>query len=156
MKLTFAPNNILQIDDARITYRNFAGAASKFNREGDRNFALVIPDMDIKDEMKDRGWNVKVKPPRSEDDDPFMYLNVKVKVNERGPSVYLETRGKKVKLDEDTFDMIDDIDIASVDLDIRGYNWDVNGKTGMSAYLQSMLIHQRITDRFAEEEYPEE
>ena len=44
MKITFAPRGILQVDDARIVYRNFTGAATQFNREGDRNFSLVIPD----------------------------------------------------------------------------------------------------------------
>ena len=92
MEITFAPRDILQIDDARIVYRNFSGTGSKFNREGDRNFAVVIPDQDVVDELVNRGWNVKIKPPRDEDDTPFMFLPVKIKFNERGPKVYLQTR----------------------------------------------------------------
>ena len=41
MELTFAPKDILQVNDTRIIYRNFRGEGSKFNREGDRNFAMI-------------------------------------------------------------------------------------------------------------------
>ena len=159
MELTFAPRNILQIDDARIIYRNFRGEGGKFNREGDRNFALVIPTEDMADALVKEGWNVKIKPPRDDEDSPFMYLPVKVKFNDRGPQIYLVTGNHRNKLDEEAVPMLDEIDISSVDLDIRPYDWEINGATGRTAYLQSMKVIQEI-DRFAAayaaEESPED
>lgn len=159
MKITFAPRGILQIDDATIIYRNFSGAGSKFNRPGDRNFAVVIETTEDADQLAERGWNVKVKPPREEGDEPFMFLPVKVKFNERGPKVYLQSGKSRNVLDEDMVSCLDDIDILSVDLDIRPYDWTIqegtpNEKSGRTAYLQSMHVTQRV-DRFAER-YAEE
>ena len=159
MDITFAPKGIVQIDDARIVYRNFSGAPSKFNREGDRNFAVVIPHQEIADRLLEDGWNVKIKPPRDEDDAPFMFLPVQIKFNDRGPIVYLKTGDRLNKLDEESVDCLDHVDISSVDMDLRPFDWEVNGKTGRSAYLQSICVHQeidRFMDRYASEEYPGE
>ena len=150
MRITYAPRDILQIDDARIIYRNFAGRGDKYNREGDRNFAVVIPDEDMANELTDRGWNVKIKPPREDGDTPFMFLPVKVKFNDRGPNVYLKTGTNQHRLDEESVGLIDNIDIIGVDLDVRPYDWEVNGKEGRTAYLQSMRVIQDA-DRFAED-----
>lgn len=150
MELTFAPKGILQIDDARIIYRNFRGEGSKYNREGDRNFAVIIPNQEIADKLIEDGWNVKIKPPRDEEEDPFIFLPVKIKFNGNGPHIYIQSGRSMVKLDEETVEQIDDLDISSVYLDIRPYEWDINGKTGKTAYLQSMKVVQRI-DRFAAE-----
>lgn len=158
MNITFAPRDILQIDDARIIYRNFAGRGDKYNREGDRNFAVIIPDEDLANELIERGWNVKIKPARDDHDTPFMILPVKVKFNDRGPNVYLKTGANLNKLDEESVSCLDVIDISSVDLDVRPYDWEVNGKEGRTAYLQSMRVIQeidRFAERYAEEEYPE-
>lgn len=155
MNITFAPRGILQIDDAIIIFRNFSGVGSKFNREGDRNFAVIIPNQEIADALIEEGWKVKIKPPREDGDDPFMYLPVKIKFNDKGPNVYLKTGDTMNRLDEESIGCLDDVDILSADMDIRPYDWEVNGKTGRSAYLQSIRITQRINDRFAEE-YAEE
>ena len=152
MKLTIAPRGILQIDDARIIYRNFSGEGSKFNREGDRNFSVIIDDPDIADELISQGWNVKIKEPREEGEDPFITLPVKVKFNERGPRVYLITGNKRNELDEESISILDNVDIVSIDMDIRPYDWDVNGKTGRTAYLHSMRVVQEV-DRFAMDDY---
>lgn len=178
MEICFAPRGILQIDDARLVFLNFAGRGDKFNREGDRNFAIVIPDANYPEDEKlyhknkiefeqirkihevliADGWNVKIKPPRDADDSPFMYLPVKVKYSERSePNVYLVTGDRMNKLGEESIAMLDDIDIAHVDLDVRPYDWEVSGKTGRTAYLQSIKVVQnidRFAARYAEEEYP--
>ena len=93
---------------------------------------------------------MKIKPLRNEDDDPFMYLAVKVKFNVNGPNAYLASGRKMTKLDDTTIGILDDVNISSVDLDIRPYDWDINGETGRTAYLQSIKVTQRI-DRFAAE-----
>lgn len=165
MELTFAPRNILQIDDARICFRNFRGEGGKFNKEGDRNFALIIPDEEMAEALQNdsnqygAGWNVKIKPPREDGDEPFMYLSVKVKFNDRGPKIYLESGRNRVRLDEESVSMLDEIDILSVDLNIRPYDDEINGRPFRAAYLQSMVVKQnldRFEARFASEEYPED
>lgn len=152
MKITYAPKGVLQIDDARIIFRNFRGEGSRFNREGDRNFSVVIPDQEMANALIADGWNVRIKPARDDEDTPFMHLPVKVKFNDRGPASYLICGDRKIELNEDTVACLDEIEIASVDLDIRPYNWEVNGECGRTAYLQAIRVFQQV-DRFATEEY---
>jgi hypothetical protein len=52
-------------------------------------------------------------------------------------------------LDEESIDCLDNIDIMSVDLDIRPYDWEVQGKAGRTAYLQAIHVIQEV-DRFAD------
>ena len=148
MNICFAPKGILQIDDARIIFKNFEGRGDKFNREGDRNFSLLIEDENTANALIKEGWNVKIKPGREEGDNPFMRLPVKVKFTDYGPNVYLVTGNRRNELDEESIGCLDNIEIESVDMDIRPYDWEVNGRTGRTAYLQSMEVVQRI-DRFA-------
>lgn len=151
MHITIAPRGFLQIDDARITFCNFEGRVAKYNREGDRNFALIIPDEETADILAKEGWNVKVIDPRDENDTPFMYLPVKVKFNDWGPNIYLISGRARNRLSEVDVKCLDTLDIAKVDLDIRPYDWELGtGKSGRTAYLQSMEVTQDLTrDRFA-------
>lgn len=165
MNINFGPRGTLQIDDAVITYRNFAGRADKYNREGDRNFAVIIPDQETADKLINDlnkygvGWNVKIRPPRDEDDSPFIYMGVKIRFNDRGPKVFLKSGNRTIRLSEETVARLDDIDILSVDLDIRPYDDMINGKPFRAAYLEGIWVTQRthrFETRFAEEEYPED
>ena len=73
--------------------------------------------------------------------------------------MYIESGNSHRRLSEETVALLDDIDIATVSLDIRPYDDEINGNPFRAAYLQSMKVVQNI-DRFAaeyaEEEYPEE
>ena len=150
MEIGFARDGkLLQIDDARIIFKNFSGEESKFNRAGDRNFAVRINDAELADQLSADGWNVTVKPPKEEGDDPYMYIKVKIKFNDRGPKVFLKS-GKHVRrLSEQNVGLLDSIDILRVDLDLRAYDWEVNGKTGRTAYLDSINVEQDL-NRFEE------
>ena len=157
MDLVFKENGVVEIDNAKIIFRNFSGVGDKFNREGDRNFAVVIPDQVACDALlndtseEGASWNVKIRPPREDGEEPFMYLKVKLRFTNRGPNVYLKSGDNFVKLDEETIGCLDDIDIEKVDMDIRPYDDNVNGKPFRAAYLNSMCVTQdlRYVDRFA-------
>ena len=166
MKLRIGPKDLLMIDDAKICYKNFAGDPTPFNKAGGvREFHLVIPNDEIKEILMDNksrdgaSWNVRIKAPREEGDSPFMHMKVNVRFNDYGPKVYLVTGDRQHRLDEEDVGMLDRMDIASVDMDIRPNDTVVNGVAYRTAYLQSIRVHQR-SDRFEadmrESEWPEE
>lgn len=152
-------DNILEFNDARIVYRNFTGAPSKFNQNGERSFSIVIGNGyfnnlemtsdEICDELEKDGWHIKRKPPVEEGEAPFNTLPVKVKFGAgRNPAVYLDDGVNIKQINEDLVSMIDDLNISGVDMDIRPYNWTMGNNSGTTAYLQSMCV-KFIPDRFA-------
>lgn len=155
----------VEIEDARIIWPNFSGNPGKFNREGERDFTLVIPNEEIANSLvNDKnefgvGWNVKFSDPRDPDDDPFIKLRVKVKFGKNPPDVFLITNGKMTRLDEESISCLDRVDMAYVDMSIRPYDDMLNGKPFRTAYLKSLYVTQnvdRLAARYAEEEHPEE
>lgn len=140
----------LVIENAKIIYRNFSGAESKFNREGDRNFCVVIEDDEEAEKLAADGWNVKLKVPKDDTREPFHYIKVSVSYKYFPPRIYLVTKRKKILLDEDSIgNNLDSADIINVDLILRPSEWVVNGKTGIKAYLKTMYVTIE-EDEFAE------
>lgn len=136
--MTNNEGNIL-MEDARIIFRNFAGKEGKYNREGDRNFCVLLPPYIAEDLDRD-GWNVKILRGREEDDPDQPYLQVSVGYKNRPPKVVMITSRGRTTLTEDEIELLDWVDIEKVDLIIRPYVWEVSDKNGIKAYLKSIFI----------------
>jgi hypothetical protein len=127
------------IEGARILFRNFAGEESLYNTKGRRNFAVCIPD-DMANAMLADGWNIKWLTPREEGDLPQAIIKVTVRFGKNPPRVMLVTSKGRTALDESTAQVLDFAQISNVDLIIRPYEWDINGKQGIAAYLKSIYV----------------
>ena len=99
-------NRNLVIENARIIFRNFSGVGDKYNREGNRNFSVVIDDPNMVDQLIADGWNVKTTKPRDEYDEPIHYLPVTVNMSGT-TKVNMVTKKNIVTLDEESVGTLD-------------------------------------------------
>jgi hypothetical protein len=127
------------LEGRRILFRNFSGEEGRFNAKGKRNFSVLLKD-DEAEAMLGDGWNVKYLQPREEGDTPQPRLEVSVHYGKRPPRVVLITSRGKTPLDESMISLLDWAEIVDVDMIIRPYEWEVNGKTGVKAYLKSIYV----------------
>lgn len=134
----------IEIENARIGFRNFAGKESQYNPAGKRNFCVFL-DSDLAETLERDGWNVRWLRPRDEDEAPQGYLEVTVRLDNFPPKlVMISSKGLK-RLNEGTVSMLDWVDIEEIDIIIRPYNWVIqegtkNEKRGVKAYLESLHV----------------
>lgn len=126
-----------------LPFRNFSGREDKYNRAGNRTFCVTIDDSALAQRLIDDGWNVRILAPRDEDEGPRYYIQVQVSFKNKPPKIVMITGRKRVTLDEGAIDCLDYAEIQNADLTISPYNWDVNGKSGVKAYLRNMYITVR-------------
>jgi hypothetical protein len=128
-------NNTVVLENVRLIFRNFAGREGMYNREGDRNFAVILP-RDVAEAMARDGWNVKMLKAREEGEEDQPYISVAVNFQGRRPPI--------IKMITSKTRRTTDLDEDNVDLMLRPYDWAIKrGKdeaSGRKAYLQSLYI----------------
>jgi len=141
-------NSNISIENAKIGFRNFSGLAGKFNPEGNRNFSIFL-EKELALILENDGWSVKWLSARSEEDEEQPIIKVAVSYDNIPPKVMLVTKRGQTLLDATSINNLDWAEIKNVDLVVRPYNWEVNGKTGTKAYLKTMYV-TIVEDEFAD------
>ena len=141
--------NNINIEGAIVIWKNFSGERDKFN-PGKRGFSVVIDDAVMADELRNEGWNVKDRPLQEGADPSEQEWTLPVKLNmNRYTQVWLIVGNHKTLLDENTVAQLDVVDIIDCDISIRPYEWEMSGRTGITAYVDSMYVTIR-ENKFAE------
>ena len=141
--------NNINIEGANIIWKNFSGERDRFN-PGKRGFSVVIDDSVMADELKQEGWNIKERPLQEGADPSEQEWTLPVKLNmNRYTQVWLIVGNHKTLLNEDTVAQLDVVDIVNCDISIRPYEWEMSGRTGITAYVDSMYVTIR-ENKFAE------
>lgn len=121
-------------------WRNFSGKPDDFHPRGARYFNVII-DEETAIKMNEDGWNIK---PHENDQGEVSYT-LQVKINfdsERPPRVKLISRNNKegTILDSETIGQLDSAYIERADVKISPYEWNINGKSGITAYLSKLNV----------------
>lgn len=143
---------VLNMAGVRIGFRNFSGEKSQYNRDGSRDFVIFL-DMDTADKLATEGWNVKYPKPRADipegEDDRDPFLPVEMAFNNFPPKVILVAGEQVTRLEEEDVSMLDWAEIENVDIVVNPYHWEMNGNTGVKAYVKAMYV-TIVTDFFAD------
>jgi len=148
-------NNQLLVEDAKIVFRNFAGKEGQYNREGDRNFCIILPP-DIAEMMLADQWNVKKLKDRPDGTPGDFYIQVSVGFKGRPPNLFLISSKGRTRLGQHEVEILDWVDIAKADVLINPYRWVMREGTsqemrGVKAYVKSLAV--TLSEDYLERKY---
>lgn len=160
----------VKIENARILFRNFEGREDRFNKLGDRNFCVLLDEVQAKELAEDYGLNVKTLRSREEGDPDEFYLKIAVGYKVKPPMlVMLTTRPNpeveggfevvRSDIPESNCHVFDWVDIDKVDLVFTASPWEVGEKSGIKAWVNSLYVtiaQDELDLKYAGVKYAEE
>lgn len=84
---------------------------------------------------------------------------MKISFKVRPPKIWLLTNHKRTLLDEDTIATLQYARIENADVVVSPWRWEVNGKTGIAAYLETLYVKiedDPFADKYADYESSDE
>lgn len=146
-------NEEIKLEGIRMMWRNLRGEKKQFNEAGKRNFAIPLGE-DLALELADIGWNVRMKEKANDEGklEKLYHLSVNVKMDGKNPPrIFMITMGpdgepRRTSLDEDTIGLLDFAEFDNVDVIVRPYNYDFNGKKGVTHYLKTLFATLHVDD----------
>lgn len=128
----------ITLEDARFWGRpNFSGEMDQF-KDDRRKFSVLIPN-DMADNLRELGWNVKTRLPTPEEMENGReeVSGLKVMVDFRthgneevGPDIWLIMGESREKLTSKTVGLLDRSRLITLDMEIRGWEYDPEDKPG--------------------------
>jgi|SRR5688572_13960747 len=134
------------LENARVIFPNLEGRPGKFNEEGRKGFAVILPE-DFAQKLQRDGWHVNRLEPEDEEEgtvgEPF--INIKVNYKNRAPRIVMVTSTGPVLMRESSVHILDDADIEYADVTCVAHPWE----RGLSCYLQKafFVINEDVLDQ---------
>lgn len=121
--------------NVKLMFKHFGGDTT-YDSDGIRHFAMILPDKEMAEELAENNWNVR-EYSRDEDEDPIYYVDIKIG---QYAKIFLVTEHGEEQLDEAEYRMIDSSAILRCDLTAVSRYYEVAGRTGWAAYLNTMYV----------------
>ena len=145
------------LEDVRLLWPNFRGAATKFNSAGGKRETWIeVPDEAVP-LLADLGYPVKFREGREEGDPGYYTLALAVNMTPpepiRPPVIAMVNHRGRTLLDEETVELLDFADVVSVDVTITPSDWEVGDNKGRKAYIKELyatINESRLASKYAD------
>lgn len=159
----YQTNNNVVLEGVKLAFRNFGGAAGRFNAEGKRSFGVLLNGENL-EKVRNSVYAhcIAELKPYEEGDDPQPFVRVglyfpRADSKARPPQVVLitdkidpdsgEVTGQaKNNLNAATANLLDWAHIVNCDLVLRPFNWEYGGRTGIKPAVKSIYCTIEMDD----------